>query len=770
MFQQASAKFAALGLLLTGGIAPGCAHAAQPVTIRDIRVNGLKRIEPRTISAYLPVKVGETLTEDLGTQLIRTLYATGFFSDVKVSSSDGVLIIDVVERPTVSTVDFTGVKEFDKDNLGKAMKAVGLLSGAAYDKSLVQKAEQELKRQYLTRGYYAAEVSATVTPLDENRVSILFSVVEGPSAKIRQIEFIGNDAFSTKTLLDEMQLSTPTWSSWYTRSDLYSKDKLTGDLENVRSYYLNRGYLEFSIESTQVSISPDRKDMYLTITVHEGAPYAVSGIKLSGDLLGRGSELQKLVTVMPGQRFSAEKLQQTTKAIVDKLGEYGYAFATVNAQPDIDRAAHKVGLTLVINPGQRVYVRRVDIVGNSRTRDEVVRREMRQLESAWFDSSRIALSKDRINRLGYFTAVDVTTIPVDGAKDQVDLQVKVAEKPTGSVTIGAGFSSSDKVVLSAGVTQDNVFGSGTSLSVNVNTAKSYRTLMVTQTDPYFTVDGIQRITSVFYRTTQPLYYTSSNDTSFRIVTVGASLKFGIPFSETDMVYFGAALEQYRLTVDSATPQSYVDYVNTFGRVSNTVPLSVSWSRDARDSGLAPNRGYYAQASAEYGTPATSTPYYKADVNAQYYYSFARGFVLGLNFRGGYGNGLGGKPYPIFQNYYAGGIGTVRGYESSSLGPRDTKTGDSIGGSKLIVGNIELTVPLPGSGYDRTLRVFTFVDGGNVWGTEGSSTGANGLRYSYGAGLSWISPIGPLKISLGFPIVRHSDDKYQKFQFQIGTSF
>nr|WP_175802178.1 outer membrane protein assembly factor BamA [Burkholderia anthina] len=770
MFKKTLAHYTALGLILSGSAAPDHAFAVRPAAILDIRINGLKRIESRTLLTYLPVKVGDALTDDLGTQVIRSLYATGFFSNVTVSTDGDVVVVNVVERPTIAAVEFGGIAEFDKDNLGKAMKAVGLSPGVAYDRSLAQKAEQALKRQYLTRGYYAAEVTTTVTPLDANRVSLLFSVAEGPSAKIRQVNFIGNQAFATSTLLGEMQSSTPTWSSWYTKNDLYSKDKLTGDLENVRAYYLNRGYLEFSIDSTQVSISPDKRDMYLTIGVHEGEPYTVSAITLTGDLLGRDAELRKRVKVVPGERFSADKLQQTTQAIVDKLGEYGYAFATVNAQPDIDRAAHRVALTLSVLPGRRVYVRHVDITGNTRTRDEVIRREMRQFEDAWFDSSRIALSKERISRLGYFTDVDVATVPVDGDRDQVDLRVKVAEKPTGSLTLGGGLSSSDKVVLSAGVTQDNVFGSGTSLGVNLNTAKSYRTLSVTQTDPYFTVDGIQRITSVYYKTSYPFYYSSSSDTSFRIATIGASLKFGIPFSETDMVYFGAALEQYRLTVDSKTPQSYLDYVNSFGRVSNVVPISVSWARDSRDSALAPSRGYYAQASAEYGTPITSVTYYKANANAQYYYSFARGFVLGFNLQGGYGNGIGGKPYPIFENYYAGGIGSVRGYETSSLGPRDTTTGDPIGGSKMVAGSVELTLPLPGSGYDRTLRVFTFVDGGNVWGTEGSSTGTNGLRYSYGAGLSWISPIGPLKLSLGFPIVRHSTDKYQKFQFQIGTSF
>jgi outer membrane protein insertion porin family len=755
----AAAALAAHGLV---------AHAVTPFVVKDIRIEGLQRTEPGTVFSYLPIKQGDTFSDDKASEAIRALYATGFFNDVRIVTEGDVVIVNVVERPAISSIDFSGLHEFEKDALIKALRGVGLSQGRYYDKSLLDRAEQELKRQYLTRGFYAAEVTTTVTPVDQNRVSILFSVAEGPSAKIRQVNFIGNKAFSTSTLRDEMQLSTPNWFSWYTKNDLYSKDKLTTDLENVRSYYLNRGYLEFNIESTQVSISPDKKDMYLTLTVHEGEPYTVSGITLAGNLLDREAELKKLIKIKAGDRFSAAKLQATTKAIVDKLGEYGYAFATVNAQPQIDQAHHKVALTLQVDPSRRVYVRHINVNGNTRTRDEVVRREMRQLESSWFDSSRLALSKDRINRLGYFTDVDVTTVPVEGTQDQVDVDVKVTEKPTGAITLGAGFSSTDKVVLSAGVSQDNVFGSGTSLSVNVNTAKTYRTLTVTQVDPYFTVDGIKRITDVYYRTTEPLYY--STNSSFRIITMGGDLKFGIPFSEVDTVYFGAGFERNELKIDSNTPQSYKDYVSDFGRVSNNIPLTIGWSRDARDSALVPSRGYYTQANAEYGTPIGATQYYKADLQAQYYYSFARGFVLGLNFQGGYGNGLSGKPYPIFKNYFAGGIGSVRGYEPSSLGPRDATTGDPIGGSKMVVGNIELTFPLPGTGYDRTLRVFTFLDGGNVWGTQGNSVGANGLRYGYGLGLAWISPIGPLKISLGFPLQKHTGDQYQKFQFQIGTAF
>jgi len=747
------------------------AHAADTFVVQDIRIDGLQRVEPGTVFSYLPIKKGDTFTDDKASEAIRALYATGFFNDVRISAEGSVVIVTVAERPAIGTIDFAGIHEFEKDNLLKALNAVGLSLGRYYDKALVDRAEQELKRQYLTRGYYAAEVTTTISPIDRNRVGLLFSVIEGPSAKIRQINFIGNKVFSTSTLRDEMEMSTPNWFSWYTKNDLYSKEKLTGDLEHIRSYYLNRGYLEFNIESTQVSITPDRKDMYLTVTLHEGEPYTISSIKLAGNLLDREAELQKVVTVKPGQRFSADKLQATTKAIVDKLGEYGYAFATVNAVPQIDQEHHKVDLTLQVTPGKRVYVRRINVTGNTRTRDEVVRREMRQLESSWFDSSKLALSKDRINRLGYFTNVEVTTVPVEGTDDQVDVNVDVTEKPTGAITLGAGFSSTDKVVLSAGVSQDNVFGSGTSLSVNVNTAKTFRTLTVTQVDPYFTVDGIKRITDAYYRTVQPLIF--STDSSFRIITVGADTKFGIPFSEADTVFFGVGLEQNRLDIDGQTPQSYIDYVKEFGRVVNNVPVTVGWSRDNRDSALVPSRGYFTQANAEYGTPAGNTTYVKFDAQAQYYYSFARGFVLGLNFQGGYGKGLDGQTFPIFKNYFAGGIGSVRGYEPSSLGPRDSTTGDPIGGSRLAVGNIELTFPLPGTGYDRTLRVFTFFDGGNVWGDPGqggTTTGANGLRYGYGVGLAWISPIGPLKLSLGFPLVKHTGDQYQKFQFQIGTAF
>lgn len=744
------------------------AHAIEPFVVKDIRVEGLRRIEPGTVFAYLPVKPGETFNDEKGTQAIKALYATGLFSDVSVEAQGNVLVIHVAERPAIASVDFLGIKEFDKDALTKALRTVGLSVGQSFDRSLLDKAEQELKRQYLTRGYYAADVKTTVTPVDRNRVGIQFAVVEGPKAAIQQINFVGNKAFSTSDLRAEIELGTPNWLSWYSKNDLYSKDKLTGDLEKLRSFYLNRGYLEFNIESTDVSITPDKKEMYLTINLHEGQPYKVTNVKVEGDMLGKDEQIRKLVQLKPGDTFSAAKLQASTKAITDMLGNYGFAFANVNAQPQIDRNKHTVGLTLTVVPGRRVYVRHINIVGNSRTRDEVIRREMRQFESSWFDGDRLKLSQDRINRLGYFTDVQVTTEPVPGTTDQVDVTVHVKEKPTGTINLGAGFSSTDKVVLQAGVSQDNVFGSGTSLAVNVNTGKTYRTLTVTQVDPYFTVDGISRITDVYYRTYQPLLLTSDSD--FRINTLGTSLKFGVPFSENDTVFFGLGVEQTRLylTTDGTTPQRYIDYAQKFGTVSNNVPFTIGWSRDTRDSALVPNRGHYQQANIEVGTPAGETEYYRAFYQHQYYYTISRGFTLALNGQIGYGHGYGGKEFPIFKNYYAGGIGSVRGYEPSSLGPKDTN-GDPLGGASELIGNVELTFPLPGTGYDRTLRVFTFFDGGNVF-DEGQPYKLNELRYSYGFGISWISPIGPLKLSLGFPLTRKPGDQYQKFQFQVGTSF
>ncbi|ANH73983.1 outer membrane assembly complex, YaeT protein [Ralstonia insidiosa] len=734
--------------------------------MKDIRVEGVQRVEPGTVFGYLPVKVGETFTDEKGAESIRALYNTGFFKDVQIRAEGNVLVVRVEERPAISQLEFIGFKEFDKDALRRTLRGVGVAEARYYDKSLIDRAEQEIKRQYVSRGYYAADVSTTVTPVDANRVSITFTVDEGPTAKIRQINIVGNKAFKEGDLRDEMQLSTPNWLSWYTKNDLYSKQKLTADLEALRSFYLDRGYLEFAIESTQVSITPDKKDIYLTLNIHEGEQYKVSDIKLTGELLSKQAEMEKLIKLKQGDVFSSAKLSATTKSITDLLGTYGYAFATINPQPQINQKDRTVALTLVVDPGRRVYVRRVNVLGNSKTRDEVVRREMRQMEASWFDGEKLQLSQNRINRTGYFTDANITTEDVPGTSDQVDVNVNVTEKPTGQINLGVGFSSTDKVVLSAGIRQDNVFGSGTSLGLDVNTSKANRTIAVTQFDPYFTTDGISRSTELYYRTYQPLYYTG--DSTYKIVQEGGNMKFGVPFSETDTVFFGIGYERTSIDVSANTPLAYQNWVTKNGRITNNFPFTIGWSKDQRDSALVPTRGRYQQANLEIGVPGGVT-YYRAYYQHQWFYPVSKSFTLAFNNEFGYGRGYGGKDFPIFKNYYAGGIGSVRGYETSTLGPRDAN-GIAIGGASKIVGNVEFIFPLPGSGVDRTVRLFTFFDYGNVFAEAAQPYKLSDMRYSTGFGLSWLSPIGPLKISMGFPIKRKAEDQTQRFQFQIGTAF
>ncbi|MCP1173306.1 outer membrane protein assembly factor BamA [Ralstonia chuxiongensis] len=747
-------------------VTAGQAHAVEPFVVKDIRVEGVQRVEPGTVFGYLPVKVGETFTDEKGAESIRALYNTGFFKDVQIRSEGNVLVVRVEERPAISQLEFIGFKEFDKEALRRTLRGVGVAEARYYDKSLIDRAEQEIKRQYVSRGYYAAEVTTTVTPVDANRVSITFTVDEGPTAKIRQINIVGNKAFKEGDLRDEMQLSTPNWLSWYTKNDLYSKQKLTADLEALRSFYLDRGYLEFAIESTQVSITPDKKDIYLTLNIHEGEQYKVSDIKLTGELLGKQAEMEKLIKLKQGDVFSSAKLSSTTKSITDLLGTYGYAFATINPQPQINQKDRTVALTLVVDPGRRVYVRRVNVVGNSKTRDEVVRREMRQMEASWFDGEKLQLSQNRVNRTGYFTDANITTEDVPGTTDQVDVNVNVTEKPTGQINLGVGFSSTDKLVLSAGIRQDNVFGSGTSLGLDVNTSKSNRTIAVTQFDPYFTVDGISRSTELYYRTYRPLYYTGDQD--YRVVQQGGNVKFGVPFSETDTVFFGIGYERTTIDVTTNTPLAYQHYVAKNGRITNNFPITIGWSKDQRDSALVPTRGRYQQANLEFGIPGGDLQYFRAYYQHQYFYPLSKSFTMAFNNEIGYGHGYGGKDFPVFKNYYAGGIGSVRGYETSTLGPRDAN-GVAIGGASKFVGNVEFIFPLPGSGVDRTVRLFTFFDYGNVF-AEGQPYKLGDMRYSTGFGLSWLSPIGPLKISMGFPIKRKTQDQTQRFQFQIGTAF
>ncbi|MFZ5520837.1 MAG: outer membrane protein assembly factor BamA [Pseudomonadota bacterium] len=740
------------------------AFAVEPFVLKDIRVEGLQRTDAGTVFASLPFRVGDTYTDEKGSSALRALFATGLFKDVRLEIDGNVVVVVIEERPVIANVDFVGAKEFDKDMLIKALKDIGIGEGLPFDRALADRAEQELKRQYLTRSLYGAEVVTTITPIERNRVNVTFTVMEGEVAKIKEIRIVGAQAFSERTLLSQLDLTAGGYLTWYTKSDRYSRAKLNADLETLRAYYLNRGYLEFAITSTQVAISPDKETISITINVDEGQRYIVTGVRLEGDYLGKDDSFKALVKLKPGEAYKAEDVAATQRAFVDRFGNFGYAFARVDFRPEIDRANGQVVGVFTAQPQRRAYVRRINVAGNSRTRDEVIRREFRQFESSWYDSRKIKLSRDRVDRLGYFKSVSVDTAEVPGTNDQVDLTVTVEERPTGNLMLGAGYSSAEKFSVSASIKQDNIFGSGNYLGLELNTSKTNRTIVLSTVDPYFTEDGISRSLDFYYRTTKPL---STQGGDYELVTPGAAIRFGVPFSEFDTVFLGVGVESTDIKGSTGLPNNYLLYREQFGERSLSIPLTLGWARDGRDSALVPTSGRYQRLNGEWGV-AGDTRYLRANYQYQQYWPLSNRFTLGFNGEVGWGWGLSGKAYPIFKNFFGGGLGTVRGFAQGTLGPLDI-TGAYTGGNRRMNFNTELYVPFPGVGNDKTLRLFAYVDAGNVWG-EGEQIKADSLRASAGIGLSWISPVGPLKLSYGNPFRKFPEDKIERFQFQIGTSF
>ena len=756
-------KLRALSALATGLLSASMVWAIEPFTVRDIRVEGLQRVEPGTIFASMPLRVGETYSDDKASAAIRALFALGLFKDVRLEVSGDVLVVIVEERPSVAGVEFVGNKEFDKDFLKKAMRDTGIYEGQPFDKALADKAEQELKRQYVNRSLYGAQVVTTVTPIDRNRVNLTFSLTEGETAKISGIRLVGSKAFSESTLRNLFDLNTGGWLSWYTKSNRYSRVKLNADIETLRSYYLSRGYLDFRVDSTQVAISPDKQNISITLNIFEGERFVVSAVRLEGNYLGREDEFKSLITIKPGAAYNADQVAETTKAFNEYFGTFGFAFARVEATPVIDRQTNLVSFTLQADPSRRAYVRRINIAGNNRTRDEVLRREFRQFESSWYDGDNIRRSRDRVDRLGFFTNVAVDTQEVPNTADQVDLTLTVAEKPTGNLQLGAGYSSGDKFSIMAGIRQENFMGSGNYLGLEVNTSKSNRQFLVTTTDPYFTSGGVSRTIDVFNRTTKPM---SGQTGDYSLVTNGVSLRFGVPFTETDTVYLGGGFESLHIREGSDMPTIWRLQVTNHGAKSTSVPLTVGWSRDTRDSSLVPTRGLFQRLNGDWGI-ASDIRYLRASYQIQQYIPLNKQFTIGFNGEAGWGAGLNGQDYPVFKNFYSGGLGSVRGFEQGSLGPYDS--GTAIGGPKKITLNAELLAPFPGAGNDRTLRMFAFVDAGNVF-SESANYSLAELRVSTGVGISWISPVGPLRLGIAKPLRKEARDRIQPLQFQIGTAF
>jgi len=744
------------------------AAAAAEFTIRDIRVEGIERTEAGTVFSFLPLRVGDRFDAERGAAAIRALYASGLFKDVRLEVDGDVLVVVVEERPAIASIELHGVKEFDREQVKRSLREVGLAEARIFDRALLERAEQELKRQYLGRGLYGAQVTTTVTPVERNRVNIAMTVEEGEAARIRGIAFTGNRVYSERTLRSRMELSTPTWFTWYTRRDQYSRQKLQGDLEALRSFYLNRGFLDFSIESTQVAISPDRQDIHITINLAEGERYAVSEVRLAGEMLGLDRELEALIDVKPGETFNAERINAIAKRITDRLATLGYAFASANPIPEPNRDKREVAFTLLVDPARRVYVRRVNVTGNTRTQDQIIRREVRQYEGGWFDPERVRLSRDRVDRLGFFEKVEVETPAVPGTLDQVDVNIEVKERPTGSVQAGAGFSSAEGLVLQASYAQQNFLGTGQAISFEINTSRSVRTLAFTHVDPYVTRDGISRSIELFDRRSDLARIGLGG---VDLQSRGATVRFGVPFTEFDTVFFGLGYEGTDVSLTPFSPLTYVDYVNQFGEQSEALIASVGWARDSRDNLLVPTRGRMQRLFAEVATPALDLRYYRLTYQFQQFVPVTNLITLGMRADLGYGAGYGGKPYPVFKNFYVGGIGSVRGFDGGSLGPRqllpDGSLGDPLGGTRRLSFSLEALAPIPGA--DRTLRGVAFIDGGWAWGAS-DRLRTGDLRYSAGIGLAWISPIGPLRLSYSVPLNREPFDRLERFQFQIGTGF
>jgi outer membrane protein insertion porin family len=741
------------------------AIATEPFVVKDIRVEGIQRTEAGTVFSYLPVKVGDKLDDEHAAAAIRALFATGFFKDVRLEVQQGVLIVLVRERPSIASIEINGVKDFPKDTLRDNLKSVGLADGRIFDKSALDKAEQELKRQYVARGKYGVKFSTIVTELERNRVSIIFNVVEGETSKIRQINIIGNQAFKEKKLKDSMQLGTPNWISWFTKNDQYSKQKLSADLETLRSLYLDAGYLEFSIDSTQVSITPDKEHIYITINISEGAKYTVSDVKVSGpeNILSH-AETRKLIKVQAGDVFSRKELTDSTKKIGDRLGEDGYAFANVNAVPDVDKEKHQVGFTYVVDPGSRAYVRHIDITGNTKTRDVVIRREFRQMEGAWYSASKIKTSKQKVDRLDFFSEVNIETLPVPGTNDQLDVSLAVKEKSTGDFSVGAGVSSNVGVVFTGSITQRNLFGTGNILSTQINTSKINQVYSVSYTNPYFTDNGVSQGFDLYKRNVNSTYTAIS---PYLSSTIGGGVRFGVPISDFENIHYGLSAEKTELTLTDTSSQQMKDYVSIFGPSTSNLVSSVGWSQDSRDSAIYTTAGTMQRAFVEVALPVSNQRFYKLTYQHQWFYPISQNVTLMMNGEAGGAEGYGGLPVPFFKNFYAGGPGSLRGFKPFSIGPRDINN-NSLGGTRRIIGNAELLFPMPGMNKDRSVRFSTFVDAGAVFGL--GLTASDSLRYSTGVAVTWVSPVGPLKISVGVPLNKQPNDKVQMFQFTLGSLF
>ena len=754
-------KFAVLALLMSLSFV---SHAFEPFVIDDIKIEGIQRTDPGLIFSNIPVQVGQSVDRAVTRQIISAIFKTGFFDDVQVLVDDGVLVIRLVERPAVYKVIVTGSKLLSEEQILEALSQMGLRQSAILDGAILDLAERELKDMYMSKGKYGVEIISTTTPLERNRVAVTFDIFEGARAVIKQINFVGNEAFTDNELRKRMSLQERGRFGLFSGSSEYSKQNLEGDQEEIRSLYLDSGYADFRIESTQVQLSTDRENVFITISVYEGKKFTFDTIYVGGDQVVRREDLTTLVDIVPGEVFSRKRLTGLTQKIIDRLGEEGYANASVNPVPEKDIDEFKIGFTLYVNSGQRVYVRRININGNSDTKDEVIRRELRQMEGSWYSVKDINRSKQRLDLLGFFSEVIINTIPVPGTADQVDLEVKVVERMTGSFSIGVGFSSEDRLLLQLSMAQSNFLGTGNSVNLVASTGKVNETYELGFTDPYATDDGVSRTYKLGKRDTD---VSSLVVSAFSSSTESASINFGVPLTEYDRIFYGVGFEQTGITLGLNPTREYQEFVDLNGKNNTIIPLTVGWSRDKRDSALFPTDGLLQRFASELSTPLGDITYYNFTYKSEWYRPLSETFTLRLGGSLAYAEDFDGKQLPFYKKFYAGGASSLRGYQVSSLGPKDS-TGLALGGKRRLLSQAELLFPWPGLNMGDAIRFSAFIDGGTV--DNHFDDGLSEMRYSAGLGFNWYSPVGPMRFNFAKALNAEVTDKTETFQFTLGTGF
>ncbi len=768
---------ASILLALSGG----AVLAADDFVISDIRVDGLERISAGTVFTYLPVQKGDVLDRSRSADALRALYKTGFFKDVRLDRQGDILVVVVTERPAISTITLVGNKDIKTEELTKGLNNIGLSEGETYNELNIERVTQELTRQYNNRGKYNVRITPSVKELDRNRVDVTITIAEGKAAKIKHLNVVGNTTYSDDEIREAFELDTTNWLSWYRRDDQYSREKLSGDLEKLRAFYLDRGYVDFDVESTQVSVSPDRRNVYITANVAEGEVYTVGEVRLTGKYIVDEATLRRLVLFNSGEIFSRKKLEQTSEYIQKLLGNFGYAFANVSPIPKVDREKRIVDITLLVDPGKRVYVRRINFEGNVKTLDEVLRREMRQFEGGWYNQAAIDRSKVRLERLGFFKNVSIETPKVAGSDDQVDVVVKVEEQQTGNFQFGVGYSELQGAILSVALSFDNFLGTGNRVGVAVSNNDIYKRFDASYFNPYYTDEGVSRGFNVSYR---ELDSAQANLASYTSNVAQVGMSYGLPLSEYDRVQFRLALDQTQIVIfPGLTPDEFVPYVYD-NQTFNSWRLESSWFRDSRNRFFSPTAGTLTKFVGELSLPPSEMQYYKVTAQYQKYFPLTNAFTLMVNAELGYGDTFGGSKtnpvpgsdgerlgFPFWENFYSGGVRSVRGFRDNTLGPRLLSGGEllPVGGALSMIGNVEFLFPTPFAKGADTIRLGLFFDVGNVY-EDWNAFDAGELRYSTGLTMQWRAPVGPIIINLAFPLNDKEGDETERIQFSFGNQF